>query len=64
MSQLSDEMRDAIHNGAGPIRLHDRRTYYERVASELRKAPMLTNACVMDAIRTAQREMLRPPVGA
>jgi hypothetical protein len=46
------------------IRLHDRSTYYERVAVELRKAPMLTNACVMDAIRTAQREMLRPPVGA
>jgi hypothetical protein len=63
--QLSDEMLDLVHRGAGPVPLRDRARYYDRVAAELRKAPLLTNAAVVEAVRQAQREvLLRPPVEA
>jgi hypothetical protein len=52
MPQLSEEMLNLIHNGAGPIRLHDRGRYYDLVAIELRKIPLLSNGNVVDAIAT------------
>ena len=59
--QLSDEMRELIHDGAGPIPPRDRQHYYDRVAAELRKGP-LTNAGAVEAV--LQRELLRPPIEA
>jgi hypothetical protein len=62
--QLTQEMQDLVHRGAGPVSLRDRSRYYDRVAAELRKAPLLSNGTVMEAVRQAQREVLRPPVEA
>jgi hypothetical protein len=62
--QLSAEMLDLVHNGARPVPLRDRSRYYDRVAAELRKRPFLTNGNVLEAVRQAQREILRPPVEA
>jgi hypothetical protein len=58
--QLSAEMLELVHDGSRPLRFRDHNDYYERVASELRKAPVLSPAAVLDAIRVAQGEVLRP----
>jgi hypothetical protein len=62
--QLTDEMRDLIYNGAGPVLPRDRPRYYDLVSTSLRRSPLLSNAAVTEAIRSAQRELLRPPVKA
>jgi len=62
--QLTDEMRDLIYNGAGPVLPRDRPRYFELVSAALRKSPQLSNGTVVEAIRSAQRELLRPLVEA
>jgi hypothetical protein len=49
---------------AAPVPPRDRRHYYDLVGALLRRCPLLTNAALMDAIRAAQRELLRPPAEA
>ena len=61
--QLTDEMRDLIYNGAGPVLPRDRPRYFELVSAALRKSPQ-SNGTVVEAIRSAQRELLRPLVEA
>jgi hypothetical protein len=61
--QLTQEMQDLVHNGAGPVPPRDRGRYFDLVSASLRKGP-LTNAAVLEAIRSAQREVLRHPVEA
>jgi hypothetical protein len=62
--QLTAEMQNIIYNGATPVPPRDRRRYYDLVSASLRKCPLLTNAALMNAIRAAQRELLRPPAEA
>jgi hypothetical protein len=59
-------MNDAwlTHTGAAPVPPRDRRRYYNLVSVSLGKCSLLTNAALMDAIRAAQRELLRPPAEA
>jgi hypothetical protein len=47
-----------------PVPLRDRRRYYDLVSASLAKCSLLTNAALMEAIRSAQRELLRPPAEA
>ena len=42
----------------------DRRRYYDIVSASLAKDSLLTNAALVEAIRAAQRELLRPPAEA
>jgi hypothetical protein len=63
-SPLTGEMLELIRNGAAPVLPRDRRRYYDLVSAPLRRCPLLTNAALMDAIRAAQRELLRPPAEA
>jgi hypothetical protein len=58
--QLSAEMLELVHDGAGPIRMRDRNAYFALVVASLHKAPVLSPAAVLDAIRVAQGEVLRP----
>jgi hypothetical protein len=62
--QLTIEMLERVHSGAAPVPPRDRRRYYDLVSALLRRCPLLTNAALMDAIRAAQRELLRPPAEA
>jgi hypothetical protein len=64
MPQLTDEMLERVHSGAAPIPPRDRRRYYDLISASLRRRSVLTNAALMDAIRAAQRELLRPPAEA
>jgi hypothetical protein len=58
--QLTSEMLERVHSGAAPIAPRDRRRYCDLVSASLRRRPLLTNAALMEAIRAAQRELLRP----
>jgi hypothetical protein len=53
---------------AAPVLLQSRRAiarrYYDLISASLAKCSLLTNAALMDAIRAAQRELLRPPAEA
>ena len=60
--QLTAEMLELVRDGSRPVPLRDRSAYYERVAAELREAPVLSNGIVMESIRAAQSVLLRPPV--
>jgi hypothetical protein len=60
---LPDEMLDQVHASAAPLPPVDRPRYYALIARWLDQCPLLTNAALMEAIRSAQRELLRPPVG-
>jgi hypothetical protein len=62
--QLTSEMQRLVYNGAAPISARDRPRYYDLVSASLAKCSLLTNAALMEAIRSAQREVLRPPVEA
>jgi hypothetical protein len=62
--QLTIEMLELVHGGARPVPLRDHRRYFDLVAAELRKVSPLSNAAVLDAIRGAQRELLRPSAAA
>jgi hypothetical protein len=42
--------------------MREREQYYGLIARWLDACPLLTNAGLRDAIRSAQRELLRPPV--
>jgi hypothetical protein len=53
-----------VRNCAAPVPPRDRRRYYDLVSASLGKCPLLTNAPLMDAIRAAQRELLRRPAEA
>jgi hypothetical protein len=61
---LTSEMLELVRKGAAPVPPRDRRRYYDLVSASLRRCPLLTNAALMDAIRAAQRELLRPPAEA
>jgi hypothetical protein len=61
---LTGEMQDLVRNGAAPVAPRDRRRYYDLISASLAKCSLLTNAALMDAIRAAQRELLRPPAEA
>jgi hypothetical protein len=61
---LTGEMLDLVRNGAAPVPPRDRSRYYDLVSTSLDKGSLLTNAAVLKAIRTAQRELLRPPAEA
>jgi hypothetical protein len=63
-TDLSDEMLEAVHSGAVPVPMRDRTRYYGVISAWLDACPLLTNAGLMDAIRSAQREVLRPPIEA
>jgi hypothetical protein len=60
LMRLTDEMTELVHDGSRPVPLRDRNRYFELVRATLSKLPLLTNACVMDAVRQARREVLRP----
>jgi hypothetical protein len=62
-TQLTQEMQDLVHRGGRPVPARDRGRYFELVEASLGKGP-LTNAAVVEAIRSAQRELLRPPAEA
>ena len=62
--QLTGEMQDLVRSGAAPVAPRDRRRYYDLVGASLAKDSLLTNATLMDAIRAAQREILRRPAEA
>jgi hypothetical protein len=62
--QLTPEMENLVREGAAPIPPRDRRRYYDLVSASLDKCSLLTNAALMDAIRAAQRELLRRPAEA
>ena len=62
--QLTHEMQDLVYNGAAPVPPRDRPRYFDLVNAALAKCSLLTNAAVLEAIRSAQRELLRPPVEA
>jgi hypothetical protein len=64
LMQLTNEMLELVHSGAGPIPLHDRSSYYDLIAAELRKSSLPTNAAIVEAVKQVQRELLRPPVEA
>ena len=61
---LTGEMLERVRSGAAPVPPRDRRRYYDLVSASLAKDSLLTNAALMDAIRAAQRELLRPPAKA
>jgi hypothetical protein len=61
---LTSEMLELVRGGAAPVAPRDRPRYYNLVSASLRKCSLLTNAALMDAIRAAQRELLRPPAEA
>ena len=61
---LTSEMQDLVRNGAAPVAPRDRRRYYDLISASLAKCSLLTNAALMDAIRAAQRELLRRPAEA
>jgi hypothetical protein len=61
---LTSEMQNLVHGGAAPIPPRDRRRYYDLVSASLTKNSLLTHATLMDAIRAAQRELLRSPAEA
>jgi hypothetical protein len=63
-ADLDDQMLEAVHSGASPIPMRDRKHYYDSIARWLDSCVLLTNAGLMDAIRSAQRELLRPPIEA
>jgi hypothetical protein len=44
--------------------MRDREHYYDLIARWLDACPLPTNAALMGAIRSAQRELLRPPIEA
>ena len=56
---LSDEMLNAVHAGAEPVPRHDRKRYYNIIAAWLDECPLLTHHGLRDAIREAQRQLLR-----
>jgi hypothetical protein len=62
--QLEDSMLDQVHMGAEPVPYGDRQKYYGLIARWLDHCPLVTNAALMEAIRSAQRQLLRPPVEA
>jgi hypothetical protein len=61
---LTSEMLELVRNGAAPVPPRDRRRYYDLISASLAKCALLTNAALMDAIRAAQRELLRSPAEA
>jgi hypothetical protein len=61
---LTGEMLERVRSGAAPVPPRDRRRYYDLVSASLAKCSLLTNAALMDAIRAAQRELLRRPAEA
>jgi hypothetical protein len=61
IADLSDESLTAIHRGAEPVPWPDRRTYYNRISSWLDSCALLTPVALREAIRSAQRELLRSP---
>jgi hypothetical protein len=63
-ADLDDQMLDAVHAGAAPIPMRDRPRYYNVISAWLDACPLLTNAGLRDAIRSAQRELLRRPIEA
>jgi hypothetical protein len=63
-ADLDDQMLEAVHSGASPIPMRDRPRYYNVISAWLDACPLLTNAGLRDAIRSAQRELLRPTVEA
>jgi hypothetical protein len=63
-SPLTGEMLERVRSGAAPVPPRDRRRYFDLISASLAKCPLLTNAALMDAIRAAQRELLRPPAKA
>jgi hypothetical protein len=48
---LSDEMLNAVHAGAEPVPRHDRKRYYNIIATWLDECPLLTHHGLRDAIR-------------
>jgi hypothetical protein len=63
-SPLAGEMLERVRSGAAPIPSRDRRRYFDLINASLAKCPLLTNAALMDAIRAAQRALLRSPAEA
>jgi hypothetical protein len=61
-SQVPDEYLVAIHDGATPVPMRDRESYYAAIARWLDACPLLTHHALAEAIRSAQRGVLRPPV--
>ena len=62
--QLTNEMLELVHSGAGPIPLHDRSSYYDLIAAELRKTSLPTNAAIVAARRGLTTEQYRLAEGS
>jgi hypothetical protein len=63
-ADLSDTLLDSVHSGASPIAPPDRVRYYTIISRWLDATVLVTPAGLQEAIRGAQRELLRPPVEA
>jgi hypothetical protein len=55
-------MRLATRDCSRPVAPRDRGRYFDLVSASLNKQQLLSNAAVLEAIRSAQRTLLRPPV--
>jgi hypothetical protein len=57
-------MLELVRDGGRPVPARFRSAYYEKIAAELCRAPILSNGTVLDAVRVVQRVLLRPPIEA